>query len=321
MDQTILRRISHRQGIKWIRQWNYDVNVNVLNLRDIRFTSHKYIEISETLTDRSRISQIFPQEDFCIYVDFPFNQLVILQKMFYFNKAIAEKIDNDLFTCTYLWLTQYYEHYYKYYLNIYKGDDYRVQNLLFVTNSTSFKSISNCKFDERIRLCNKTNYKVKDIWDESDFYILNKKLQIAFKISLYPVSILGLVTNFIVVFVILKKENSDLFKEYKQYSYLWMNSIFCMMISLIEILSWMTECFYPFEVFCPEIRKLVAVQFFKIIFKEFLVTVFRLMCNFTYVAFALNRIGLIGREHGKIVTFMCEVKIKKYFGVTLLISV
>jgi hypothetical protein len=89
MDQTILRRISHRQGIKWIRQWNYGVNVNVMNLRDIPFTSHKYIEISETLFDRSRISQIFPQEDFCIYVDFPFKQFLILQKIFYFNKAIA----------------------------------------------------------------------------------------------------------------------------------------------------------------------------------------------------------------------------------------
>ena len=94
-----------------------------------------------------------------------------------------------------------------------------------------------------------------------------------------------------------------------------------MIIFVIEILSWMTECFYPFEVFCPEIRKLVAIQFFKIIFKECLVTMLRFMCNFTYVAFALNRIGLIGREHGRIVTFMSDLGMKKYIGVTLLISV
>ena len=92
------------------------------------------------------------------------------------------------------------------------------------------------------------------------------------------------------------------------------------MISLIELLSWMTECFYPFEVFCPEIRKLVAIQFFKIIFTECFVTLFRFMCNFTYVAFALNRISLIGKDHGKLVTFMSKIGIKWYIGATLFIS-
>ena len=94
-----------------------------------------------------------------------------------------------------------------------------------------------------------------------------------------------------------------------------------MVISVIELLSWMTECFYPFEVFCPEIRKLVAIQFFKIIFKECFVTMLRFMLNFTYVAFALNRISLIGKDHGKLVTFMSELGVKKYIGITLLISI
>jgi hypothetical protein len=39
------------------------------------------------------------------------------------------------------------------------------------------------------------------------------------------------------------------------------------------------------------------------------------------VAFALNRISLIGKDHGKIVTFMSELGIKKYIGVTIVISV
>ena len=142
----------------------------------------------------------------------------------------------------------------------------------------------------------------------------------AFKISLYPISLLGLITNFIVVLVILKKENSELFKEYKQYTYLYLNSIICILISLIELFSWMTECFYPFEVFCPEIRELVAIQFFKIIFAECFVTMSRYMLNFTYIAFSLNRISLIGKDHGKLVTFMSELGVKKYILATFLIS-
>jgi hypothetical protein len=82
----------------------------------------------------------------------------------------------------------------------------------------------------------------------------------------------------------------------------------------------MTECFYPFELFCPEIRKLIAIQFFKIIFTECFVTLFRFMCNFTYFAFALNRISLIGKDHGKLVTFMSKIGIKWYIGATLFIS-
>ena len=93
-----------------------------------------------------------------------------------------------------------------------------------------------------------------------------------------------------------------------------------MIILIIELLSWMTECFYSYEVFCSEIRKLVAIQFFKIIFKECFVTMFRFMCSFTYIAFALNLISLIGKDQGKIVTFISEVGIKKYIEVSLFIS-
>ena len=92
------------------------------------------------------------------------------------------------------------------------------------------------------------------------------------------------------------------------------------MILVINILSWMTECFYPFEVFCPEIRKVVFIQFFKIIFNECLTTTFRFMLNFSYVAFALNRIGVISKDKNKLVKFMCDLGIKKYIVFSLFIS-
>ena len=230
------------------------------------------------------------------------------------------KYSENEFSCTYLWLVQYYEFYYQLFLLNIEFEHIALIDLRRVLNSTAFKSMSKCNFEERIDLCNKSNYKIKDIWDESDIFILSKKLQTAFKIILYPTAFLGLITNIIVVGVILKKENSDLFKGIKHYSYLYLNSIFCIIIMIIELLSWMTECFYPFEVFCPEIRKFVPIQFFKIIFKECLITLLRFMCSFTYVAFALNRISLIGKDHGKLVTFFSKLGIKVFIGVTILIS-
>ena len=317
----IFKKINHKQGIEWIKQMNFGLYVNLSNRPSKEDREHmlrKVIIIALTAKMSNRhtpITTLFPDEDFCIYVDFPFDQLVIVTEL-YFDNFFGTRNFNTEFSCTYLWVL----HYYKYYRNYLTFDVVVLKYIVNVLSSKSFKSISECNFEERIQSCNKSNYQAKDIWDETDFFILNKKLQTVFKISLYPVSLLGLITNLKVVLVILIKYNSDLFKDCKQYNYLYINSIFCIMISMIELLSWMTECFYPFEVFCPEIRKLVAIQFFKIIFKECLVTVFRFMCNFTYIAFALNRISLIGKDHGKVVTFMSEVGIKKYILVTFFIS-
>jgi len=89
------------------------------------------------------------------------------------------------------------------------------------------------------------------------------------------ISLFGLVTNVIVIKVIIDKKNKELFKQFRQNTFLAFNSFFNLLILIVQILSWINECFYPFEIFCPEIRKLVVVQFFKIILKQCLVTAFR----------------------------------------------
>ena len=314
INPRIFRKVNSKQGIEWKRKINSGKQVNLSNIPQDKKPIIINIFMNYNEID---MPNIFPDEDSCIYVKFPFNQLVIIYEYdfenFKINYLNLKPIDKE-YSCTILWLIQYYEIYIEFL------EDIKGLNLEYFINTTSFKSMSKCNFEERKSMCNKSKYQIKDIWDQSDYFILNKKIQVAFKISRYPVSFLCLITNFIVVLVILNKDNRDLFKEYKQYSYLYLNSIFCMIISLIELLSWMTECFYPFEVFCPETRKIVGIQFFKIIFKEFLVTMLRFMLNFTYVAFALNRINLIGREHGKLVTFMYEIGVKKYIGISFLIS-
>ena len=113
-----------------------------------------------------QFSKIFLEEDFCIYSNFPFNQLIILYLVAGFN--------NNESTCTYLWLVQYY----KQYLNIYKDNNEKLNILMKELNSSAFKSISKCNFEQKVTLCNKSNYEINDIWDRSDFFILNKKLQI-----------------------------------------------------------------------------------------------------------------------------------------------
>ena len=67
------RKLNHKQGIEWIKQWNIGLNINLTNIRQIpkeiilRGINGKPLE---------RFPRIFPDEDFCLYVDFPFKQNV-----------------------------------------------------------------------------------------------------------------------------------------------------------------------------------------------------------------------------------------------------
>ena len=220
ISSTILRNINHKQGIEWIRNINHGINVNLSNLTGFNNDSSSHfniILITPWNQQRKRLSKSFPDEDFCIYRDFPFTQFLVVIE--FLNHQNNSNFKSEL-TCTYLWLVQYYESYYKFYLSLDFKETVDLFEGFFNATGDFRGMISNCDFETRIRLCNKSNYKIMNIWDESDFFILNKKIQIAFQISLYPISLFGLVTNFIVVIVILKKENGELFKEFKQYTYL-----------------------------------------------------------------------------------------------------
>ena len=292
------RKFIHKNGIEWISEINRDIYVDIglwnSSQLDMYSSSVKFLTIAcNTVLNlqEAPLFEAFPDEDFCVYRDFPFNKLVILMQICEAN--MIESINTDEFTCTYLWLIQYIAHYYEYYDK--DRNSTRGLNSKKIIDSKAFRDKSKCNFESRVNLCNKSAYKIKEIWSTLDNYYLNKKLQIGFKISSYFVSLVGICFNLLNIVLIVKKDNSDLFKEFKQYSYLWLNSTFSLAILIIHILSWMTECFFPFELFCPEIRKLVAIQLFKIIAKECLTSTLRFMLNFTYrICAQSNRTNKIG---------------------------
>ena len=313
------RKIVHKNGIKWMKSINSNLSVNVTNTLEIeRSVNHlKFINMDcFYYSQEDRMSLVFPDEDFCLYIDYPFQQLVVLIQLC--GDSVINYIIPD-FSCTYLWLIQYYPIYYKAF-NINGSKEINsLNNLYRELKSQQFNS-KECNFKLMKSLCDKKGYKVREIWGLYDYSITNKKFEIGIKIASYVISLLGIITNLMVIVTISHKTNNEIFKGLKQYDYQCYNSVFSMLILVIQMLSWMSECFYPYEVFCPEIRKLVFIQVFKMVFKECFVTAFRFMWNFTYVAFALNRISLIGKDHGKLVKFVSEVGVKSYIIVTLFIS-
>jgi len=255
-----VRKMFHKIGIQWIKQFNPNLNVNLNDTGEIEkeLITEITFNCEDSLIDE-RISNAFPDEDFCIYKDYPFHQLVFSLQLCLSYQLEKIRILNSQLSCTYLWLTQYA----KVYLTLLSNDSDSYESLLMILESDSYKNISKCNFSKRLDICTTSYFQVKDIWTVSDSIILNKKLQTAIKILTYFVSLFGLLTNLIVIKVFLLKKNKELFKNCRQYTFLVLNSLFNLLILIIQILSWINECFFPFQIYCPEIRKLIFVQFFQ----------------------------------------------------------
>ena len=109
LSKDHFRDMIHKNGIKWMRDLNSNLSVNLSNFKDLE-SNYKYIKevniYCNSYNPEIRLSKVFPDEDFCLYKDFPFKQLVILAEY-----AEREEVLNLLktrdYTCTYLWLAQY----------------------------------------------------------------------------------------------------------------------------------------------------------------------------------------------------------------------
>ena len=130
-------------------------------------------------------------------------------------------------------------------------------------------------------------------------------------VALPIICLLGIISNSLVIYTVSHKSNQKDLKE-NQYKYMRLNAIFNILILLIQPLTLISECRDYNSLFCSSIRFWQFSQYFKIIFGEYFSNVFRLAANLIYIQFALNRLSLIGKEHGKIVTSASKLKMKQY---------
>lgn len=73
--------------------------------------------------------------------------------------------------------------------------------------------------------------------------------------------------------------------------------------------------------YCSSIRQLESVQYLKIVLVEFGDNFCRLVSNFAYYGYTINRLYLTGTmDYSKSITLMNELKIKTYMTISILIS-
>ena len=307
------RNLMHNNGLEWLKNINSDINVDLNNQTEIAENIQKRLKyIYHDCVKFPSLDEVFPDEDFCLYADFPLSQFILVLK----SRVELTHFGNN-FSCTYLWITRLYE----LIIPAFPPGTNIHEILINLLESDEYKSINRCRFADRINLCNRSTFKakhIKTIYELGEEMILTEAV---INILSYVMCVFGLVTNILIIVTISSKSNTAEFKEFKQYDYLRLNSICNCAILAIHLASWLNKCVYPFQVFCPVIRKLVFFQYFKIVVGEMLMSALQFMTNFTYLAFAFNRISLIGKEHNKLVKFMSDVALWKYVAVSLFVSI
>ena len=306
-----MRSLMHKNGIDWVRNINRDVKCDLSNSTEISEKSYMLSTIIHDVGNQV-ISELFPEQDFCLYMDFPIDQLVVILGKFDENRHKGIKLG-----CTYLWLTRSYKYLSEELYN------YRYFEVISLILSALNNTISECDFEAKLNRCNRSNFhfEPRHLTTLIDVKQVIYTIEIVSNLLTFPMAIFGIVTNSLIIIAISSKINKSDFKGFKQYDYLRLYSIFNLSILVVYMSYWLNECVYPYQVFCPLIRKSLFMQYFKIIVQNVFLSALRFMNNFAYVGFAFNRMALIGKDHHQLVCFMRDLGIKTYIGVSAIVCV
>ena len=123
------------------------------------------------------------------------------------------------------------------------------------------------------------------------------------------ICLFGIASNLLVIKVV--KQNKKELKE-NHYKFMSLNAISNALILVIQGLSLISECQRFTGIYCSMINKSPLVQYFKIIFQEYISSFLILFSNLTYMAFAISRLSLIGKNHGKFTVYVSNLTVGQF---------
>jgi hypothetical protein len=317
-----------QSGLKWMRYLNDDLNVDLNNTKI--FEASKARTVIVQFFDPKLVFNVpyeYPDTDFCLFKDFPHNQLV------YPAIIVAKRVTCS---CTIYFLIQHSKQYlnddfsfYKFKLVIdypYKFESYSIRYCLKEENYT--EKIKECNFEKMTENCLGITYnpnrKFTFSGNLNNSYHLEWLHLIIQVIMKGILCIVGVITNFLIIIVIRKLDPKIL--ENSMYKHMRMNSIFNIIYCLLSIFSLLIllgVCIDEETFYCLKNGTSEAIQYYKIYFDHFLRNSVRLCSNFSYIAVSLSRfISTTKTSHAfKLLKKFGNVGIKKFYKCIILISI
>lgn len=306
------------KGIKWISSINQDLKLDLDDKNKSKLFLNRKVILYFSLES---LGTIFDDENFCLFKDFPHSQLIF--PVVY--DSITIQYNNNC-TCSHFWLMKYY---YLYdlsgiddYLNTYFYDriimDHSFVNQTLCNNTSN---LNQCEFVKKFELCNITT--IAELHYNS-FYGKSKDtivlVDFIFEVCLLPTAcITGISFNYLIIKTIVDKRNRKNLSA-KQYKFMLYMTVFNLIYCFINIFNLIGECRFEYGLFCSSIKgTIISIIYFPVVYGilgNFLI----LGSNFSYIAFAINRYLLIGKNHHRYFVKFSKIDTKKYFRVMIMIS-
>ena len=305
-----LRSIFY-QGMKWINQLNRDILVD-LNDTNISIDPNRIVY----LMLGNGYNYIYSEEDFCLFVHFPFKQLI-------FPISLSRN-----FTCTFVWLIQFFN-LYKTPTNFYgqyvQDIISAIKNPLFY--SKFYKDYNKCQFEQRIQKCdlNFTVSKSALIRDLNDHYyeynsdrfqISSKLISFLINVVLLPVAFFsGMIFSLLVIVTLSNKNYKKNFKA-KMFDSILINAVINLIACFIYSFQIIAKCIEPEGIYCPIIRRSVVTQYMFVIVVNYFGSVLKLCSNLTSILIAFNRFMMATESKNRILN-----KMNNFSNLTVIIIV
>ena len=314
-----------QSGLKWMTFLNQNINVELNDAK--QFDEYKNRAIIVQFFDPKLVFNIpyeYPNEDFCLFKDFPHNQLI------YPAIVVAKQIECS---CTIYWLIQYSK--------LYLNDDFSFYKVKMVTDypfnfetysiryclkeKNYSKIITECNFKKMSEKCLGYNYEVNrkftfsgNLNNSYHFKWLQFIIQVIIQSLLCAV---GIFTNTITIIVITNLDPKLL--DNPMYKHIRINSIFNIVYCFLGITSLMGVCIYEISSFCSSLAKFVITQYYQIYFDHFFKNVVRLCSNISYIALSLSRFLSTTKtsETFKVFKKFSQTRVKFFYLIILSISI
>jgi len=323
-------RMQHIKNIfarnnKWLQYLNLN---KIIKTQKITYDQAFFLILYQTF--HREIFYSYPDEDFCYFYNFPFNQAVF---------PVLKPVTNSKCTCTELFLMQY-SYYFKdqfHYdfiksLKFYDSSHYYYEDHKIDFTTLNFeKCIDNieerfkeCDFHKRVSICKIEKIKENnDDYDSKAFYLTIDDWETFSKfIDLYLFitnKALSTICLFINIIVIIVTSSEKIAKEMKRtYNYLKIYTIFNCLYILILFTKFI--CFKEI-IYCYNTTNSLNVQYFKFISIRIISNVLKTASNFTYIAFSISRYTSVINTKNKLLLIFKDTSLKSYFLILITFSI